>query len=274
MNQKLGTDRRKAIKSILWFVGITYFVSGVGYFIWFHNVEVAAFLPILAPVIGYLAVKRFLDKQERINYRNVSVKGILVGMLMPVGYIVAAVLICSLFIPESFHITLSDGQTVTKIFFQWIFAGFCEEVGWRGFLLPKLKKIMNLEAACILCGLIWGIWHIPMIVQGLVVTQHTLLIAILIFLAETIFITFILGGISEYSIGSSIWTYVSFHAFHNILIQIALPMLSNEGNTLVNDGGFLLVALIGVLALIVWVTVKIRNKGHSITESVKAKKTY
>lgn len=274
MKHKLDVDRRKSIKSILWFVGITYLISGVGYSIWFQNVKAAAFLPIIAPLIAYLAVKQFLDKQERIDYRKVSGKGILVGMLFPIGYIVAAVLICSFLIPESFQIKLPDGKTVAILFVQWIFAGFCEEIGWRGFLLPRLKKIMNLEAACIICGLIWGTWHIPMLVQGLMVTQHVPLIAILIFLAETIFITFILGSISEYSIGSSIWTYVSFHAFHNILIQITLPMLTNKGKTLVDDGGFLLVALLGVLAVIVWVTVKIRKRGRSITGSVNGKKLY
>ena len=246
----MGVERTKVIKLILWFVGITYLISSVGYYIWFHNIEAAALLPIIAPFTAYLAVKRFLDNHDRIHYKEVSVKGIQTGMLIPIVYITIAVLLSCVFKLASFNGNLLDGKTLILLFAQWIFAGFCEEVGWRGFLLPMLKKIMKTEIACIVCGLIWGIWHIPMIVQGMMVTQHSPLLAVLLFSVETIFISFIMGSISECNIGSSIWTYVSFHAFHNIVLQIALSMLSEEGKFLMDDGGYLLVALIGIAAAI------------------------
>ena len=37
--------------------------------------EVAAFLPIIAPYAAYLVVKRFLDKKDRINYKKSISKG-------------------------------------------------------------------------------------------------------------------------------------------------------------------------------------------------------
>ncbi len=91
-----------------------------------------------------------------------------------------------------------------------------------------------------------------MIVQGMVVTQHSPWLAVILFSVETIFITFIMGSISECNIGNSIWTYVFLHAFHNIVLEIALPILSEEGKHLVNDGGYLLVALIGITAVMAW----------------------
>ena len=42
-----------------------------------------------------------------------------------------------------------------------------EELGWRGYLFPKLKTVMNRPAAYIVCGIIWGIWHTPAIIDGL-----------------------------------------------------------------------------------------------------------
>lgn len=39
-----------------------------------------------------------------------------------------------------------------------------EEIGWRGFLTPTLSKLTNRRAALIIAGLIWGIWHSPLIV--------------------------------------------------------------------------------------------------------------
>ncbi len=41
-----------------------------------------------------------------------------------------------------------------------------EELGWRGYLLPKLRGFFPDWAALIITGAIWGIWHIPVIVMG------------------------------------------------------------------------------------------------------------
>jgi membrane protease YdiL (CAAX protease family) len=37
-----------------------------------------------------------------------------------------------------------------------------EEIGWRGFLLPNLEPLGKIKAA-ILSGMIWALWHTPMI---------------------------------------------------------------------------------------------------------------
>lgn len=41
-----------------------------------------------------------------------------------------------------------------------------EELGWRGYLLPKLRMFLSDRAALIVSGAIWGIWHLPIIVMG------------------------------------------------------------------------------------------------------------
>lgn len=38
-----------------------------------------------------------------------------------------------------------------------------EEVGWRGFLYPQLKDKFGIKAGRIFGGIIWGIWHWPLI---------------------------------------------------------------------------------------------------------------
>lgn len=48
--------------------------------------------------------------------------------------------------------------------FNTLFA-FGEELGWRGFLLPKLMPLGEWNAI-ILSNVIWGLWHAPAIVQG------------------------------------------------------------------------------------------------------------
>ena len=52
-----------------------------------------------------------------------------------------------------------------------IFATMGEELGWRGFLLPKLLPIGQWKAI-LFSGLIWGIWHAPVILQGHNFPQH------------------------------------------------------------------------------------------------------
>lgn len=41
-----------------------------------------------------------------------------------------------------------------------------EELGWRGYLLPKLRVFLSDRTALIITGVIWGIWHLPVIVMG------------------------------------------------------------------------------------------------------------
>ncbi|MBM3137913.1 MAG: CPBP family intramembrane metalloprotease [Chloroflexi bacterium] len=44
-------------------------------------------------------------------------------------------------------------------------ATFGEEFGWRAYLLPKLRSLGD-RKALILSGLIWGVWHWPVIAMG------------------------------------------------------------------------------------------------------------
>jgi membrane protease YdiL (CAAX protease family) len=50
-------------------------------------------------------------------------------------------------------------------------AGFGEELGWRGFLLREFNYMGFWKSSAII-GLIWGIWHVPIILQGHNYPQH------------------------------------------------------------------------------------------------------
>lgn len=43
---------------------------------------------------------------------------------------------------------------------------FGEEWGWRGYLLPKLMSSMPTGIAILIDGIIWGLWHLPLIIAG------------------------------------------------------------------------------------------------------------
>jgi membrane protease YdiL (CAAX protease family) len=45
-------------------------------------------------------------------------------------------------------------------------AGALEELGWRGFLQPRLQQRFSALRASIVIGIVWGLWHVPMILTG------------------------------------------------------------------------------------------------------------
>ncbi|MDQ6808293.1 MAG: CPBP family intramembrane metalloprotease, partial [Verrucomicrobiota bacterium] len=79
---------------------------------------------------------------------------------------------------------LVAGATVNAV------AALGEELGWRGFLYQELRR-MNFWFASLFTGVIWGLWHLPIIINGynypghpvggvLMMTLLTILIAPLI----------------------------------------------------------------------------------------------
>ena len=44
--------------------------------------------------------------------------------------------------------------------------GFGEEFGWRAYLTPKLEKFMPRLPACCITGVVWALWHAPLIWYG------------------------------------------------------------------------------------------------------------
>ena len=65
----------------------------------------------------------------------------------------------SLFLPGMFLATLLVTPFINGVF------GFGEEFGWRGYLLPRLMPLGKARAYT-LVGVIWGLWHAPLILVG------------------------------------------------------------------------------------------------------------
>ncbi|NJL35021.1 MAG: CPBP family intramembrane metalloprotease [Chloroflexaceae bacterium] len=79
-------------------------------------------------------------------------------------------------VPPAVVIAIQSALALTLFpLFNSIFA-MGEELGWRGFLLPRLLPLGQ-ERAILASGVIWGIWHAPAIAQGHNYPGHPILAA-------------------------------------------------------------------------------------------------
>lgn len=46
------------------------------------------------------------------------------------------------------------------------FGALGEEGGWRGYMMPKLMKLLGYKKAILIGGVIWGVWHAPITCIG------------------------------------------------------------------------------------------------------------
>jgi membrane protease YdiL (CAAX protease family) len=97
-----------------------------------------------------------------------------------------------------------------------------EELGWRGFLQDELKSLGQIKSY-LLIGVIWGIWHAPIVAMGHNYPGHPILgpVWMVIF---SILLSFIFGWLKDSA--KSVWAPVIAHASLNGPAMIPLVVLS------------------------------------------------
>lgn len=127
-----------------------------------------------------------------------------------------------------------------------------EEIGWRGFLIFELRKVMSFKALSIVSGVIWAIWHFP-ILNLMFGSGENLLLHLSAFTIMILGISVILAYYTFKS--NSLWPTAIFHSIHNIYIQkICTPLTISNNNTTfwIDEYGFMLPIITTIFAIYFW----------------------
>ncbi len=140
-------------------------------------------------------------------------------------------------------------QTLLVGPFLGLLVTFGEEYGWRGYLQPALMKLGRVRGVA-LVGIIWGIWHWPVIWMGYNYPGHPILGSLLMVLFSS-GLAFMLG----YAVlkAKGVWIAAFLHALVNQSLAFFMGVLYAPGDTIYSFGigipGLFMLALVVVLIL-------------------------
>ena len=247
--------RNQVIRRIVTFVVLAFTLSSVGYTATIVSGETSLLL-LIAPGLAAL-LTRF------IYYR--SFRGFQWGLPKPqfalAAYALPFLVSGSMFVLAwafaGYYTTSNTDTPVLQGFLTTATVGVLaiaafslgEELGWRGFLVPELAKITSFTNVALISGVIWALWHWPLILFAADVTDFDRTPA---WFALPVFsITIIAAGtvMAWLTLRTrSVWPAVILHGSQNAITQsFFAEYTTEEGNAVYY------VSEIGALIAVAWV---------------------
>ena len=150
--------------------------------------------------------------------------------------------------PNHLVTTLEQWPLVIVVFvYIFIFTALGEEIGWRGYALPRLQARFSPFITSLILGIAWAFWHLPLFWMAGSIHQQ---LPLSWFLLQILGATFLYTWMNNRS-GGSLWIALIFHTVSNATIGL-LPILPLD-----NSGSlrplWLVVALLWlVVGLMLW----------------------
>ncbi len=277
-------NQKKVRKTILLFLGILTLLSTICYYAILKlnptSIYVGALMmsPALSAFITLKLLKRPISS---LPWGLKRLKNLRLSYLIPVAYIIIAYVLIWVFgfgnvlnqetITEWSQELGMEGFNSTIILLTMIVllsivgvvknigSTLGEEIGWRGFFIYELRKLFSFGTVSIISGLIWAIWHWPiifLIYKG----SGNLLLHITAFTVMIVAISVILAYYTFKS--NSLWPAALFHSVHNIFIQkIFTPLtITNDRTTFwIDEYGLMLPIITTLFAIYFWRKAKVEN---------------
>jgi membrane protease YdiL (CAAX protease family) len=211
---------------------------------------------MLTPMIAALIMRIFVSKEGVKGSLGLlrSPKYYLAALVIPAVFVTAVVLITTQAItlpgvslgefrwseaPWSVYLTLMVGVLPVTLF------TFGEEYGWRGYLLPRLLPLGEVRAS-VLIGVIWGVWHLPLLLAGLNYPGVNVWLATIVFIFVTVGLSFTYTWFYVTSSGSVMVAAVFHASTNNFSDTFWVPPLFSGVNPIVPSlvGAVLIMTLV------------------------------
>jgi len=99
-----------------------------------------------------------------------------------------------------------------------------EELGWRGFVLPRMQARHSALKASLLIGILWGPWHLPLWLTGSEGHPISLYVPFVVaVVASSVFYTWLYNNT-----GGSLLIVVLYHAASNLPITVLITPLGGQ----------------------------------------------
>ena len=158
------------------------------------------------------------------------------------------------YVPEAtspavvFLINVAVAATIVTVYSARTAAG--EEIGWRGYMLTRLVDAA-VPKPILTSGVIWGLWHVPLILGGVYLIGPPPVLAALLWMVTATAFSFVFARVRLET--GSVWPAITLHSAWNAIIQAAFDQASHgtRAELWIGESG-ILVALTMVVAAIVF----------------------
>lgn len=128
-----------------------------------------------------------------------------------------------------------------------------EEIGWRGFLVPELNKVVGFGGVGLISGLMWAVYHYPVLLFADYNKGAPAWYSVICFTLMVVADSYIMAWLTLRS--NSLWPAAIFHGSHNLFIQsIFTPLTRDTGptNYVIDEFGVGLVVTVTIAAVLAW----------------------
>jgi uncharacterized protein len=122
-----------------------------------------------------------------------------------------------------------------------------EEIGWRGFALPRLQRLHGPLVGTLILGTLWGLWHLPLFLIPSWDTPHGSLPDVALFVILAVSIAVVLTWVFNNTKGSVLLAILA----HGSINSAAVSMYALFPAPAVTDGIANVVIGFGVAALLI-----------------------
>ena len=104
---------------------------------------------------------------------------------------------------------------VAGLFFLFAGGPFFEEIGWRGFALPRLQRLHGPLFGTFILGTLWALWHLPLFLIPEWDTPHGSLIDVALYVVSVVALSVILTWVFNNTKGSVLLAILA-HGYINV----------------------------------------------------------